>query len=291
MKKDKRFKKFLSLGGIVIVLLFLGILLALLVGSWDAIERFGLHFLTSKDWDPVQEKFGLLPFLAGSLFTSILALIISTPFSIALAIILGFYFKKGFIYDLLSFFSDLLAAIPSVIYGLWGLFFLVPIVRKMEISMGVMPYGVGILTASIILAIMIIPYAASIARETIAMVPDEIIEGAYALGATDLDVNTKIVLPYAKSGIIAGILLSFGRAFGETMTVTMLIGNTNIIPTSIFSTGNTMASVIANEFTEASKNIHLSSLIYIGLWLLIFTLLINYIGVRIVEKYEVKKNA
>ncbi len=243
-------------------------------------------FLFLKEWDPVVEKFGMLPFLVGTLLTSIIALLISLPFSISIALFLGEYFKTGFISRVLSYSTDLLAGIPSVIYGFWGLYLLVPLIRKLEIKLGVLPYGVGILTASLILAVMIIPYASSIAREVIKLVPQDLIEAGYSLGATRYEVIKKVIIPYSFSGIFAGILLSFGRAFGETMAVTMVIGNSNFLPKSIFSPANTMASVIANEFTEATGDIHLSSLIHIGLWLFIITFLINLVGNIIIKRLK-----
>jgi len=219
--------------------------------------------------------------------TSIIALLISLPFSISISLFLAEYFKSGFFNKILSYTTDLLAGIPSIIYGLWALFSLVPLARWLEIKLGVPPYGVGIFAASIILAIMIIPYASSIMREVIKLVPQDLIEAGYSMGSTRYDVIRKIIIPYARSGIFAGILLSFGRAFGETMAVTMVIGNLNYIPKSIFSPANTMASLIANEFTEAVKDIHLSSLIHVGLWLFVITFFINLIGNLIVKKFEI----
>jgi phosphate transport system permease protein len=172
-----------------------------------------------------------------------------------------------------------------VIYGFWGLFVLVPIVRSIEIKMGITPYGIGIFTSSVILAIMIIPYAASLGREMIRMVPSSLKEAAYSLGATRWEVIRMVVLPYSKSGLFAGVLLSLGRALGETMAVTMVIGNTSVIPKSIFDPGNTMASVIANEFTEAASKLYLSSLIELGLILFLVTVVINIIGKRVIKRF------
>lgn len=286
MKTDKIFKLMLWGGGVLLAFLLILTLFYLLKGSWISIKTFGLKFFFSREWDPVSERFGLLPFLVGTLLTSIIALSISIPFSISIALFLGEYFKTGFLNKILSYTTDLLAGIPSVIYGLWGLFFLVPIIRNLEIKLKVPAYGVGILTASILLAIMIIPYASSIAREVIKLVPQDLKEAGYSLGATRYDVIRKIIIPYARSGIFAGILLSFGRAFGETMTVTMVIGNSNYLPKSIFSPANTMASLIANEFTEAVKDIHLSSLMHIALWLFIITFIINLFGNIIIKSFE-----
>jgi phosphate transport system permease protein len=180
---------------------------------------------------------------------------------------------------------ELIAAVPSVIYGFWGLLVMVPLVRSLESKLGVLPYGIGIFTASLILAIMIIPYAASLGREMIRLVPSSLKEGAYSLGATRYEVIKNVVIPYTKSGLFAGILLSLGRALGETMAVTMVIGNTSLLPTSIFAPGNTMASVIANEFTEADHTVYLSALIELGLVLFVVTVIINMIGKRIIKRF------
>jgi phosphate transport system permease protein len=173
---------------------------------------------------------------------------------------------------------ELLAGVPSVIYGFCGLFLLAPVVRSLEVTLGATPYGVGIFTASLVLSIMVIPYSASIGREVINLVPSDLKEAALSLGATRFEVVRKVVLPYASSGIFAGILLSLGRALGETMAVTMVIGNSNFIPKSIFSPGNTLASVIANEFTEATGSLYLASLIELGLVLFVVTAVINILG-------------
>ena len=162
------------------------------------------------------------------------------------------------------------------------------IVREFQIAVGVFPYGVGILSASLILSIMIVPYAASISREVIALVPSDIKEAAYSLGATRQEVITKVVLPHAQSGIVAGILLALGRALGETMAVTMVIGNSNLLPTSLFSPANTMASVIANEFTEATATLYLSSLVEVGLVLFLVTMVINVIGRYVIKRMRVE---
>ena len=287
MKQDRIFRAMLWLGGISFFLLLVLIFILLFKESLYSINTFGFRFITDKIWDPVNEKFGLLPFVVGTVLTSFISLFISLPFSLSLALLLGIYYKEGFVNKVLSTTTDLLAGIPSVIYGFWGLFFLVPLIRKIEIKLGVLPYGVGILTASLVLAIMIIPYISSISKEVIKMVPQDLIEAGFSLGATIWEVIKKIILPYCRSGIFAGILLGFGRAFGETMAVTMVIGNSNFMPESIFSPANTMSSVIANEFTEATKDIHLSSLIQIGLWLFILSVIINLIGNLIVKRYKI----
>lgn len=289
MKEDKAFKATLHLVALVVFVILILFFVALLKGALPAIKKLGfIKFLFSKEWDPNFEKFGALPFVIGTLSTSILALLITIPFSLSVAIFLSEY-TSGFLSELLSATTELLAAVPSVIYGFWGLFVLVPAIRELEIKIGAPPYGVGILTASLILAVMITPYASSIAREMLTMVPDELKEAAFALGATKAETIWKISLPYAKSGIIAGMLLAFGRALGETMAVTMVIGNSNIIPESIFSPANTMASVIANEFTEATGDLYVSALIEIGLVLFVITILFGIAGKIMIKKLAVEK--
>ncbi|MFQ6105290.1 MAG: phosphate ABC transporter permease subunit PstC [Candidatus Glassbacteria bacterium] len=273
----------LRVSAVFMILLLLGIFLTLLFNSMPSIKAIGLKFFYGKTWDPIFDDYGAVPFLVGTLLTSFFALLISTPFSLAIAIFLGEYFRRGIPSSFLGSMVELLAGIPSVIYGFWGLFVLVPLVRDLEIKLNLPPYGVGIFTASLILSVMIIPYSASIAREVISMVPSELKEAAYSLGATRYEVIRKVVLPYASSGIFAGVMLALGRALGETMAVTMVIGNSNFLPDNIFSPGNTMASVIANEFTEATGDIYLSSLIEIGLLLFLVTMVINLLG-KIVMK-------
>ena len=286
-KSERRFTNIIFISGLSIIVLLLAIFSTLLIASIPSIKTFGISFFISKHWDPSLEKFGALPFLYGTLITSIIALFISIPFSIAISIFLGEYFREGFISNFLRSSTEVLAGIPSVIYGLWGLFLLMPITRFIQTSLGTTPYGVGIFTASLILAIMIIPFSASIGREVISLIPADLKEAAYSLGATRFEVIKNIIIPYARSGIIAGILLAFGRAIGETMAVTMLIGNSNFLPKSIFSPANTMASVIANEFAE-STGITASSLIYIGLVLFLVTMLVNIAGTYIIKKISLE---
>ncbi len=282
------FRAVLFGSALCMVLLLLCIFLTLLISSLPSIKEFGFRFFYGKTWNPVTGEFGALPFLAGTLITSFLSLAISVPFSLSLSIFLGEYSTKGAVASLLQSAIELLAGIPSIIYGFWGLFILVPIVRFIEIKLGVTPIGVGIFTSALVLSIMIIPYAASLGREVIRLVPDELKEAAYSLGATRFEVIKKVILPYVISGITAGNLLALGRAIGETMAVTMVIGNSNVIPKSIFAPANTMASVIANEFTEATDHIYLSSLVEIGLLLFMVTMVINIIGKQIIKKMSVQ---
>jgi len=284
--KEFVFHKTLTLSALLIIVLLLGIFLTLLVSSFPSIKALGVKFIYNKVWDPVTDEYGALPFMTGTLMTSALAIVISTPFAIGIGLFLGEYYPRGWISGIIKNAIELLAGIPSVILGFWGMFTIVPIIRTIEMKLGVTPYGVGILTASIILSIMIIPFSASLIRLVISMVPLHLKEAAYSLGATRFEVIRYVIIPYVKSGLSAGILLALGRALGETMAVTMLIGNTQIIPKGLFSTGNTMASVIANEFTEATGNLYFSALIEIGLVLFVVTTIINMIGVRIIKRFE-----
>lgn len=286
--REKAFKKTLALSAIIVVVILIAIFFTLLINSFPSIKAFGAKFFYDTTWDPVAEKFGALPFLAGTLLTSFLALVISTPFSIAVAIFLGEYYKSGIVAEIFKNVIDLLAGIPSVIYGFWGLFVLVPLVRVIELKLNVPPYGVGIFTSSLILAIMILPFSVSLSRQVISMVPSHLKEAAYSLGATRFEVITKIIIPYTKSGLFAGLLLALGRALGETMAVTMLIGNTHSIPTGIFSPGNTMASVIANEFSEATGKIYTSALIEMGLFLFVVATIINVFGKQVIKRFTLE---
>jgi phosphate ABC transporter, permease protein PstC len=282
---EKFFQKGLGLTGIILIIMLLSIFITLLISSTPSIKHLGIRFLYGDAWNPVTDEYGALPFLIGTLLTSLLALIISTPFALSTAIFLGEYYPVGMVSNIFKNIIELLASIPSVVYGFWGMVVLVPIIRNLELKLHVLPYGVGILTSSIILAIMIIPYSVSLSRQVISMVPPTLKEGAYSLGATRFEVIKKIIIPHTRSGLFAAVLLALGRALGETMAVTMLIGNSHYLPTSIFSPSNTMASVIANEFTEATGNVYLSVLIEMGLLLFVVTTLINISGRQIIKRY------
>lgn len=281
---ESSFRKLLYLIGASVLILLLAIFLSLVLASIPSIRNFGLGFLIKTTWDPIKSEFGALPFIVGTLFVSFLALAISTFFSLPISILLGEYFREGPISTFIKSVIELLAGIPSVIYGICGLFLLVPVMRSLEIQLNVAPYGVGIFTSSLVLAVMIIPYSSSIGREVISLVPSDLKEAALSLGATRFEVIRKVILPYARSGIFAGILLSLGRALGETMAVTMVIGNSNVIPTGLFSPANTLASVIANEFTEATDRLYLASLVELGLVLFMVTTAINILGKLIIRR-------
>lgn len=282
---DKLFRGFLFIAALVVPVVCGGVVYALVTDAYDAFEHFGFfRFLTSSQWSYTEgaEQYGALPFITGTLLTTLLALIFCIPFSLPVALFVGEYFKGTRIATVLSTVTDLLAGIPSIIYGLWGFYTLRPVIMALNIS----PQGSGILTASLVLAIMIIPYAASLSAEFIKMVPNDLKEGAYSLGATRAEVVRKVVFPVAGSGIFSSYVLAIGRALGETMTVSMLIGNTNDIPQSITSTGNSMASIIANQFGEAD-DLRLSSLIAIGLILFLITAAINMVGKIMIKRARI----
>jgi phosphate transport system permease protein len=278
------FRALLVLVGLAVSVLLAGIFLSLLLFSRPALLKNGLRFLTGTEWNPVTQTFQALAFVAGTLLTSFLALAIATALSLALAILLGHYLHTGTLAAVMRTAVELLAGIPSVVYGFIGLFFLVPAVRVLQLAAGLPPYGVGILTASILLAFMILPYSASIGREMISLVPEDLKEAALSLGATTSEVVRKVSLPYARSGILGGVLLALGRALGETMAVTMVIGNSPSLTLNLLSPGNTMASLIANEFSEATGEVYLASLIEIGLLLFLVSTAINILGKLVIQR-------
>lgn len=276
--KDKIFKTLLFIAALTILLLTAGIVYALIDQSIDAFSKFGFGFITSSEWDSQADEYGALSFIMGTLFTALLALLFCIPFSLPVALFNGEYFRGTKMATVVSSVVDLLAGIPSIVYGLWGFY----TVRPILIDLGVNAQGFGILLASIVLAIMIVPYASSLSTEFISMVPNDLKEAGYSLGATNLEIINSVSLPTARSGIFAAYTLALGRALGETMAVTMLIGNTNNIPQGIRDTGNTMASIIANQFGEAS-GMKLSSLIAMGLLLFIITASINFVAKYIMK--------
>lgn len=281
---DKRFNALLGFAALVIVLLFAGFLLTLVVQSLPAIKQEGIAFLYGSEWNPVTTRFGALPFIVGTLMTSAIALVIAIPLSLSAGIVMGEYVNSSWIRSILNTLINVLASIPSVVFGLWGIETVIPLVRKLAMLVGAPPYGAGILSASLVLAIMIIPYMSSMTREALMNVPSGLREGAFALGLTKQEVVTGIALPFAKKSVFAGILLSLGRALGETMAVTMLIGNATRIPTSLFSLGNTLASVIASQFNEAASDIHRSAMMGLALILFIITMIAGWLGRSLVSK-------
>lgn len=280
--QDKIFRVLLILSAVVIPIIGGGIVYSLTADASGAFEHFGFwNFIFSDDWVTTagKESYGALPFITGTLLTTILALLMCIPFSLPVALFTGEYFRGKKIAAVLGTVTDLLAGIPSIIYGLWGFY----VLRNVFMHLNLSPQGSGILTAAFVLAIMIVPNAASLSSEFIKMVPSDLKEGAYAMGATRAEVIRRVVFPMAGSGIFSAYILAIGRALGETMTVTMLIGNTNQMPETLRTTGNTMASIIANQFGEAD-GLKLSSLIAIGLLLFLITAVINMIGKILIRK-------
>jgi phosphate transport system permease protein len=274
---------FLFAASVVLVTLIL--IFELWQGSVLARHKFGFNFFITRVWDPIFDQFGALPFIYGTLVTSAVALAIAVPLGIGAAIFLAELAPQK-ISDTLQFFIDLLAAVPSVIYGLLGVFIVIPLMRQylqpaLKSTLGFLPlfqgpaYGVGFLTAGIVLAIMVIPYIISVSREVLLSVPRDQREAALALGATRWESTWKVVVPFARNGIMGSIFLALARALGETMAVTMVIGNTPAISASLFSPGYSIAAVIANEFTEATGDLYLQSLIELGLVLFLLTFILN----------------
>jgi len=266
-----------------LVVLVGAIAVVLWMESRESIQKFGLAFWESSTWDPVMGEFGAAPFIWGTLYSAILALLIATPVALGIAIFLT-ELCPHWLKAPLVFLTELLASIPSIVYGLWGIFVLVPAVRSLQLSLpdwvrsiplfSGPPVGVSMFTAAVVLAIMVVPYTSSVAREVLKAVPNAQREGAYALGSTRWEA-TLVALHYARTGIIGAIMLGFGRALGETMAVTMVIGNSPKALWSLFAPQYTMAAVIANEFAEAADNLHLSALVEVGLVLFFITLVIN----------------
>jgi phosphate transport system permease protein len=268
-----------------VILLAIGLVAALAWESSGAVRAFGLRFITTSAWDPVAGEFGALPFIYGTLVSSLLALLLAVPLSLGAAMYLA-EIAPGWVRPPVAFLIEMLAAVPSVVYGLWGIFVLVPWLRDwvqppLGSWLGWFPlfsgpgYGVGMLAAGIILAIMVVPYITSVAREVLLAVPNAQREAALGLGATRWETIRLAVLRYGRSGLIGAVLLGLGRALGETMAVTMVIGNRPAISASLFAPGYTMASVVANEFTEATSDLYVAALVEVGLLLLIVTIVVN----------------
>jgi len=268
---------------LLIVIIVAGIGVELTRQSWLAIQKFGLNFWRTQTWDPVLGEFGALPFIWGTLYSSILALLIAAPIAIGIAVFISELCPARLTQPLV-FLTELLAAIPSIVYGLWGIFVLVPAVRWLEINLPSSlkslplfsgpPLGLGMLSAGLVLAVMVLPFISSVAREVLRAVPAAQREAAYALGATRFEAISAALF-YARTGIVGAVMLGFGRALGETMAVTMVIGNNPKISMSLFAPQYTMSAVIANEFAEAADDLHLHALIEIGLVLFIITLIVN----------------
>lgn len=275
---------------LVVPALVLAIAVAIFAAAWPAFAKLGLSIITSSDWNVAGGHFGAAPAIFGTLVSSFVALLIATPLAIGVAIFLS-EFSPLWLRQPVGFLVDLLAAIPSVVYGLWGIFVLIPLLREHvmpllrdRLHLGATPfftgpaYGPSMLAAGLILAIMALPYISAVSREVLMAVPRSQREAALALGATRWEMIRDAVIPYARSGIIGGIMLGLGRALGETMAVTMVIGNRPEISASLFAPGYTMASLIANEFSEATNDMHLSALMAVGATLFVITLVVNAVA-------------
>ena len=282
-RKDFGFRVGTGAFALVLLLIVAAIGVELTRQSLPSIQKFGFSFWRTQTWDPVAGDFGALPFIWGTLYSSVLALLIAAPIALGIAVFIAELCPAA-LRQPLVFLTELLAAIPSIVYGLWGIFVLVPAVRSVETSMPASlrslplfsgpPLGLGMLAAALILAVMIVPFTSSVSREVLKSVPAAQREAAYALGATRFEA-IRAALYYARTGIVGAVMLGFGRALGETMAVTMVIGNNPRISTSLFAPQYTMAAVIANEFTEAADNLYLSALVEIGLVLFVVTLIVN----------------
>lgn len=273
---------------LLVFLVLVGILVSLAYGAWPALKAFGLGFVTTVDWDPVNDNYGALIAIVGTVLTSFIALLLAFPVSFGIALFLTeicpVWLKRP-----MGTSIELLAGVPSIIYGMWGLFVFAPLFAEyvqpaLASTLGRVPgfgllfsgqmMGIGILTAGVILAIMIVPYISSVMRDVFEIVPPVLKESAYALGCTRWEVVRRIVLPYTRNGVIGGVMLGLGRALGETMAVTFVIGNAHKLSFSLFAPGNSIASTLANEFAEAESGLHSSSLFALGLILFVITFIV-----------------
>jgi phosphate transport system permease protein len=290
LRGDTVYQTVITAFAVVIPLLLILIAISIGIAAWPAISRFGASFLSGSEWNVAQHKFGAAPAIYGTLVSSAIALLLATPLALGVSIFLSEIAPK-WVRQPIAFLVDLLAAVPSVVYGLWGIFVLVPLLRdpiapflRDTLHLGDTPlfsgpnYGYSMLAAGVILAIMILPFISAVTREVLLAVPRSQRDAALALGATRWEMIRDAVIPYARSGIIGGIILGLGRALGETMAVTMLIGNRAEISASLFAPGYTMASLIANEFSEATDDLHLSALMAVGAILFVVTLIVNAIA-------------
>ncbi len=285
--------RFISL---LVIGLLLFIIFILFKAAWPAIKNSGVAFLFGTEWNPVEDKYGALPFIFGTLITSLIALVIATPVSILVALFISEYLPKH-VSRIVSLLVEMVAAIPSIVFGLWGIFFLSPLMKEsivpfLKTYFGFLPFfqgpsfGIGILTASLVLSVMIVPTISSICRSIFELIPQHQKEASYALGSTKYEMIKMAVITPSLSGISSAVVLGLGRALGETMAVTMLIGNSPIISKSFFAPAATMASVMANEYTDANTPLHVASLCYLALLLFLITFLSNVFAKSIVKNFS-----
>jgi phosphate transport system permease protein len=286
--QDFLFHKITLSFALSVLLVLVGIIISLIIGAWPAFEHFGPSFLTTIEWDPVNNEYGALIAIVGTVATSLIALLIAFPISFGIALFLTEICPAG-LRRPLGTAVELLAGVPSIIYGMWGLFIFAPLFADyvqplLNKTLGQLPLigylfkgpmmGIGILTAGLILSVMIIPFISSVMRDVFEIVPAVLKESAYGLGCTKWEVVRKIVLPYTKTGVVGGVMLGLGRALGETMAVTFVIGNAHKLSWSLFAPGNSIASTLANEFAEAESKLHVSSLFALGLILFVITFIV-----------------
>jgi phosphate transport system permease protein len=293
----------IAYGAATLILLIAGVfIIALFIPALPAITKFGLGFFVSRTWDPVRIQFGALPAIYGTLVTSAIALVIAFPIGLGAALFLAEDARLRFLRGPLSFAIELLAGIPSVVIGLWAFFILTPLMRNnvdpfLNHTLGFLPFfrgspsGYGFLTAGVVLAIMVLPIMIALSRDVIRAVPRALREGSLALGATNAETIWSVILPYARVGITGAVLLSLGRALGETIAVTMVIGNRPQISASLFASGYTLPSVIANEFTEAVGDVYLGALFYLGVVLVLITIAVNVIARLLVLRFTGSESA
>jgi phosphate transport system permease protein len=286
--QDFVFHKITFLFALTVLLVLVGIIISLIFGAWPAFQEFGPGFITDVEWDPINDKYGALIAIAGTVSTSLIALLIAFPVSFGIALFLT-EICPSWLRRPLGTAVELLAGVPSIIYGMWGMFVFAPffgdhVQPLLKNLLGDLPVigalfqgpmmGIGILTAGLILAIMIIPFIASVMRDVFEIVPAVLKESAYALGCTKWEVVRKVVLPYTRIGVVGGVMLGLGRALGETMAITFVIGNAHKLSWSLFAAGNSIASTLANEFAEAESTLHVSSLFALGLILFVITFIV-----------------
>ncbi len=292
---DQSFLWLTRLLAFAIAAVLLAIAIQVLIQSMPAIQKFGLGFITNQEWDPVKESYGALPMIYGTLVSSLFALLFAVPIGVGIAIFLSENFLPLQVRTVLVFLVELLAAIPSVVYGLWGIFVLIPILRNFGGWLfknygwfplfSTDPSGPGMLPAGVILTIMILPIITAISRDSLASLPPELRQASIGLGATRWETIFRVLIPAAFSGIVGAIMLALGRAMGETMAVTMLIGNANAVNISLLAPGNTISSLLANQFAEAS-GIQVAALMYAGLILFVLTFIVNIFAELIVMRVK-----
>ncbi len=299
---DSFFRHLTRAAAIAVLAILFGVFVSLALGAWPAFRAFGLDFLTTQSWNPVTEKFGALAPVYGTILTSLIAMLIAVPVGIGIAIFLTELCPR-LLRQSIGIAIELLAGIPSIIYGIWGLFVFAPFLQQhvqpalIDLFGGVPllnrlfagpPYGIGIFTAGLILAIMVIPFISSISRDVFETTPAVLKESAYALGATRWEVIWSVVLPHGRSGVLGGVMLGLGRALGETMAVTFVIGNAHRISASVLAPGTTISATIANEFTEAVGDLYTASLIALGFILFVITFIVLALARYMLSRFELR---